>query len=128
MSELRKHFERLMAFAKQSDFRKPFSQVYFVENRKINHSNNSEIADEISRRDIISFEDYEDRFNEILNQGHSWVNLSFAGTMDDALLIVVELPNYKNTVLFEWVSVNPSLPEKRVVENDWNISPFMKII
>ena len=128
MSELRKHFERLMEFAKQNNFRQPFSQVYFAEEKSIRRFFDSESADEISQQDIFTFEGYENRFSEILNQGHSWINLNFAGRLDDNLLLIVELPNYKNSVPFEWVSVNLSLPTKNVIENNWDVSSFIKIV
>ena len=35
MSELKKAFERLMEFAEQQKFQKPFSQVYFAEDKSI---------------------------------------------------------------------------------------------
>lgn len=115
-----------MEFAKQSNFRQPFSQIYFAECRSIRRFPDFESADEILRQDIFTFEDYENRFNEILYQGYSWVNLNFAGILDDALLIVIELPNRETNI--EVTAVNLSLPEKRVVKNDWNISAFIKII
>jgi hypothetical protein len=126
MSELKKHLERLLEFAKQGNFRKPFSRVYFAEDKNIRRFSGK--PDEISRPDIFTFEIFEDRFNEILAQGHSWVNLSFAGMLADSLLIIIETPNYENSVPFGSVSVNLSLPAKSIVENDWNISLFIKII
>jgi len=126
VSELKKHFERLMEFAKQSNFRQPFSQVYFVEDKAIQRFFDYESADEISRENIFTFETYENRFNEIPNQGYSWINLNFAGMLDDNLLVIVEFPSSENNA--EFTAVNLSLPEKRVVENHWNISSFIKII
>lgn len=128
MSELKKYFERLMDFARQSNFNQPFSQVYFVEDKAIQHSFDSNKSSEIFRENIFTFENYENRLNQILNQGHSWVNFNFAGMLDDSLLIIIELPNYKNNVPFESVSVNLSLPEERVIENDWKTTDFVKII
>jgi hypothetical protein len=128
MSELKKHFERLMEFAKQSNFRQPFSQVYFTEYKSVRRFFDPSKPDEISRQDIFTFEDYENRFNEILNQEHSWINLSFEGILDDSLLVVIELPNYKNNVPLEWISINLSLPNKEITKNNWDVSSFIKII
>ncbi len=97
-----------------------------AEYESIRHFFDSDKVGEIARQDVFSFEDYEDRFNEILNQGYFWVNLSFTGIFDGRLLVVIELPGYENNV--EATSINLSLPEKIVVENDWNISSFIKII
>lgn len=115
-----------MEFAKQSNFRQPFSQVYFVEDKAIQRFFDSNKPNEISRENIFTFEDYENRFNEILNQGYSWINLNFAGMLDDNLLVMAEFPSSKNNV--EFTAVNLSLPEKRVIENHWNVSSFIKII
>jgi hypothetical protein len=127
MSELKKHFKRLMGFARRNNFGKPFSNVYFVEGKSIRYSLKFNETDEIFRRDFFSFEHYENRFDEILNQGHSWVNMNFAGVLEGNLLIVIETPNYKNNTPREFVSVNLSLPKRRILENDWEILPFYKI-
>jgi hypothetical protein len=118
MSELKRHFEGLMNFAKNSNFRQPFSQVYFAESKFIERF--SDKPDELSRQNIFTIEIYEDRFDEILKQDYSRVNLSSAGMFDNNLLIVIELPRSKTDVKI--TAVNLSLPEKRVIENDSNIS------
>jgi hypothetical protein len=127
MSELKKHFERLMEFAKQFNFHQPFSQVYFAESKFVRRFFDSESIDEISRQEIFTFEAYENRFDEIMHQGHSWINLSFEGMLDGNLLVFIELPNYKNSVPFESVSVHLCLPTKKIIENNWDVSPFIKI-
>lgn len=124
MSELKDHFERLMNFAKQSNFHKPFSEVCFVESKSIQYYSNQ--LNKISRQEIFSFENYENRFNEALNQGHSWINMNLAGVLNDFLLVIIEVPNYKNNS--EFTEVNLSLPDTQVIENDWNISPFYEIV
>jgi hypothetical protein len=125
MSELKRHFERLLEFAKRQNFQRPFSQVYFTEAENIRRF--SDRPDEILRPDIFTFENFEDRFNEILNQGHSWVHLDFAGMSENSLLIIIELPNSENSVPFESVSVNPSLPNREIIENNWDARLFYKI-
>jgi len=115
-----------MELAKQSNFRQPFSQVYFAEEKSIQRFFDSESTNELFRQDIFTFEDYEKRFNEILKQGHSWVNLNFAGMLDDNLLVMAEFSGSENNA--EFTVVNLSLPEKRVIENHWNVSSFIGII
>jgi hypothetical protein len=111
-----------MKFAKESNFDQPFSQVCFAEDRNVRRF--FEKSDELFMQSIFTLEDYEDRFDEILKQDYSWVNLSFAGIFDTNLLIVIELPRSKIGVKI--TAVNLSLPERRLIENDWNIS--IKII
>jgi hypothetical protein len=125
---LRKHFERLMELAKQHNFHQSFSQVYFVNDKSIRRFFDSNKPDEILRKDIFTFEDYENQFDELLNQGHSWLNLSFVGIVKDSLLIIIELPKYKNNASCKSISINLSLPNQEIIEKNWNVSSFMKII
>jgi hypothetical protein len=50
--------------------------------------------------------DYAARFDSYLDAGHSWINMNAAGILDDALLVIIELPRYKNNVPRDKVSVN----------------------
>jgi hypothetical protein len=62
-----------MEFAKQNHFHKPFSEVYFVEDNTIQRFPDLDKPGEISRQSIFDFDNYEKRFDEILNQGHCTV-------------------------------------------------------
>lgn len=126
MSELEIHFERLMEFAKSCNFHKPFSEIHFVEENSIRRFHKSDKNDEISYQDVFKLEDYEKRFELLLKRKHSWINMNFAGVLDNTLLIVIEFPNYENNA--DFTSVNLSLPSSKVIENDWNISSFVRII
>lgn len=50
-------------------------------------------------------------FEELMNAGHSWINMSAVGVESDTLLVRFGWPNYHNTVPREYVSVNLSGPE-----------------
>jgi hypothetical protein len=126
MSNLKRQFIGLMNFARQHNFHKPFSEVYFVEDKSIQHSLKPYEINEISQQNVFSLANYETRFNEVLNQGHSWININFAGMLNDSLLIIIEVPNYENNA--EFTEVNLSLPDRKVMENDWNISSLYKIV
>ncbi len=126
MSKLKENFERLMNFAAQSGFHKPFSQVYLVEQKSILRFYDSDQIVEISRQDIFTSEKYETRFDEILTQGHSWVNMNFAGILNNNLLVVIETPNYENNC--EFTSVNFSGISNKVLERDYSLDSFFKVI
>ncbi|HJR07849.1 MAG TPA: hypothetical protein VJ842_11350 [Pyrinomonadaceae bacterium] len=66
--------------------------MHVVEDTSISHGTPSLIP----RNALIPMEDYADRFDSHLDAGHSWINMSAAGILDDALLIIIELPGYKN--------------------------------
>ena len=114
-----------MEFA--NHFHQPYSRIYFAEGKSVRYFPDPDKPAEISRQDVFTFEEYENRFNEILNQGHSWINLSFEGMLDDTLLIIIERPRYKNNIPPERVSVNLSLPEWKTIDNNWDAAPFFKI-
>jgi hypothetical protein len=115
-----------MNFARQHNFHKPFSEVYFAEDKSIRRSPEPDEINEISRQNIFNLAGYEIRFNEVLNRGHSWINMNFAGMLNDSLLIIIEAPDYENKA--EFTEVNLSLPDRQVMENDWNISSLYKIV
>jgi hypothetical protein len=117
----------LIKFAKQHNFNESFSQICFVESNKI-HDVSSLNLHWISRRFIFDFDSYETRFDELLNEGYSWINMNLAGILEDSLFIIIEPPNYKNNIPIEFVAVNFSLPAKEIVNNDWNMKPFYQII
>jgi hypothetical protein len=126
MSSLKKNFETLLKFAEENNFSQSFSQVYFVEDKDIEFFSNSNLH-KIPREALLSFESYENRFDELLNQGHSWINMYLSGIFNNFLLVIIEIPDYENNVPREFVSVNFSLPEKRVTENNWSIDSSYEI-
>lgn len=110
MSELRKQFERLIEFAKQNEFYKPFSQVYLVEDNKKYIYRETEIR-KISRKGIFTIDSYENRFEELLKQKHSWINMNFTGMIGNDLIVFIEMPKHKNNA--KYTSVNLSGPTKK---------------
>ena len=79
-----------------------WSRVVFVEDTSIVHGMPSLIL----RNSLIPMADYAARFDSYLDAGHSWINMNAAGILDDALLVIIELPRYKNNVPRDKVSVN----------------------
>lgn len=79
-----------------------WTRVLFVEDTSITHG----MPTLIPRGALFSIEAYATRFDSHLDAGHLWINLSAVGIMDDALLVVIELPGYRNNVPREKVSVN----------------------
>jgi hypothetical protein len=127
MSDLKKSFETLLMFAKEHNFALPFSQVYFVEDKEIKFLPDSNL-NKIPLEALLTFESYEKRFDELFNQGHSWINIHLAGIFNDFLLVIIETPDYENCVPRKFVSVQYSLPEKRIEQNNWSIEGSYKIV
>lgn len=127
MNKLKENFESLLAFAKECNFHGTFITVGFVEEKDVQFVVKTGLT-RIPRNCIFNFEDFENRFEELFDYGHSWINLYLAGIIEDTLLILIEVPQYKNNVPREFVSVNFSLPIKRIADNNWNLIPFYEII
>lgn len=127
MSELEKKLKTLLNFAKENNFSSRFSQILFVEQRFVQHDPATNL-NSIPWNFIFNLETYKKHFDDLLNQGHSWININLVGTVENSILVVIEYPSYRNEVPKEFVSVNFSLPEKRVIENAWEADDFYKII
>ena len=102
MSDLEKHLNQLVSFMKGWGAPSSWSRVLFVEETSIIHG----MPSLIPRSSLIPLADYVARFDSHLDAGHSWINMNAAGILDDALLVVIELPRYKNNVPRDKVSVN----------------------
>ena len=46
----------------------------------------------VSKAELRSVSSYEARFEQLLEQGHAWINLSALGLVEDVLVILVETP------------------------------------
>src|SRR5258705_11058968 len=91
-----------------------WSRVLVVEYQSISWGQVSRIA----RSSLCTPEAYESRFDELLSQGHTWVNMSAMGVFNDTLIVEIEFPQYKNDVPRNKLSVNYS----RSTDEQWNLS------
>src|SRR5947209_6080942 len=94
MNDLERHLSQLVALMKKWGAPSGWSHVLFVEYASITRANPSLIP----RKALIPIEEYAAIFDSHLDAGHSWINMSADGILDDALLVVIELPVYKNNV------------------------------
>lgn len=101
-----------------------WSRVLFVEGASITHG----MPSLIPRGALVPMTDYAARFDSHLGAGHAWVNMSAAGLLGDALLVVIELPVYKNNVPREKVSVNFSVAATPDGVAQWDASRTYKIV
>jgi hypothetical protein len=79
---------------------------------------------ELGHVDFINPEDYANRFVEIMQAGHSWINMECFGVHDECLIIAIRLPNPE----FENVlkpgtptAVNFGGPQQWVLQNNWQL-------
>ena len=118
MSDLEKHLNQLVSLMKEHGMPSSWSRVLFVEDTSISHG----LPSYIPRQALITLENYAARFDEHLDEGHSWINMSAAGILDDALLVIIHLPQYKNSVPRDRVSVNLSGPAMLNGKSLWDAS------
>ncbi len=71
----------------------------------------------IRKTELHSLESYEVRFEQLLNQGHSWINLSGFGVLGAILVVLVEIP--RESVSARQTFVNFSGPP---VTRGWDAS------
>ena len=124
MNDLEKHLNRLISFMKEWGAPSSWAHVLFVEDTFITHG----MPSLIPRKVLVSIEDYAPRFDAHLDAGHSWINMSAAGILGDALLVIIELPTYKNTVPRDKVSVNFSGAATVNGKSRWDASERYKIV
>lgn len=116
------HFNDLMSFFKQPE-NLSWSDVLVVEESSV-------IPGEIElipRHALTPSNQYEERFNELLDQGHSWINMNIFGILDNTLIIQIEYPHYKNNASRNKMSVNYSGPSIIEGVERWDLSGLVKI-
>ncbi len=109
---------------KESGLPSSWSRVLFVEDTSIVHG----MPSLIPRNSLIPMADYAARFDSHLDAGHSWINMNAAGILDDALLIIIELPRYKNNIPRDKVSVNFSGAAMVNGKSQWDASGMYRIV
>ena len=124
MSDLEKHLNRLISFMREWGAHGSWSRVLFVEDTSITHG----MPSLISRSSLIPMADYAARFASHLSAGHSWINMSAAGILEDALLVIIELPGHKKNVPRDNVSVNFSGAAMMNGKPQWDAAGRYKIV
>lgn len=124
MKDLERHLNQLILFMKEWGAPLSWSRVLFVEDTSITHG----MPTLIPRNALIPMEAYATRFESHLDAGHSWINLSAAGIIDNALLVVIELPKYRNDVPREKVLVNFSGAVMINGKPQWDASERFRVV
>ena len=125
VSSFSEHLDRLLALLEPLGA-PPFDRIVVAE---IDMSNtpDSRGRSRVSRDALVSPVVYETRFEELLQSGRSWLNLSAYGLHEGALVVVVELPRAGNSKA-KATSVNLSGPQTRVMESGWDVGVALRIV
>jgi hypothetical protein len=130
MSEIDAHFLSLTRFIKEECAASEWRNVFFAESAEIEYEPTDEVWGgyiRLKRMALKPMGKYRERFEALLDQGYSWINLNAAGIFDGNLLVVVELPNYKSGNPRNRVSVNLSGPSLKDGVPQWEIGARLKI-
>jgi hypothetical protein len=101
-----------------------WSRVFIVEGTSISRGSPSLIR----RAHLFTPEQYADKFDEHLSEGYSWINMNAAGILNDALLVIVELPIYKSGLAKDKVPVNYSGAAMAGGKPEWDASKQFIIV
>jgi len=83
----------------------------------------------VSREQLQRPEHYETRFDELLKEGFSWINLSCYGVYDNCVVVAVEVPYREDGALHPGcvTSVNLSGPRADVVSEGWRVDRVLLV-
>jgi len=111
MSTLKGHLKKLEIFLQSNTPEYVWSDV-LIGNESDLYKDGKVIYD--LNNALFTVEEFEPIFNEILNYGYSWVNLSAVGIIKNNLIVCVEKPSHSSGTKKEQVSVNYSGSVKKL--------------
>ena len=76
---------------------------------------------QITRKSLVTPEDYEQQFETLAHAGYSWINLSLYGVYEGSLIVGIELPSEPGKVPPGKTSINFSGPAIRNGKVDWQL-------
>jgi hypothetical protein len=137
MSALSSHLDRLLRWLETTDSQLPSRDVRILEvnTREVNPKDGKYHV----RKDQLRLpSQYERRFDELLQMGYPWLNLSCFGVYDNFLIVAVEVPSSPDVTSFSssvqrgplrlrLTSVNISGPQFRVRDAEWAVDSVLTI-
>ena len=124
MSALDTHIEQLFGWLKGIGIQPPSKDVLIVE---VNDVNQSDGTVHVRQTDFRRPSDYAIRFDELLQAGYPWLNLSCYGIQDGRLIVAVEVPSPRPLCPGCATSVNLSGPSRIVLDSDWRTDSVLTI-
>jgi hypothetical protein len=90
MSALATHLERLVGWLEGIGLKPHAKDVLIVE---VSHLNQSDGTAHVRQTDFHEPSDYAMRFDELLQAGYPWLNMSCYGIHDGRLIVAIEIPS-----------------------------------
>jgi len=91
MSALSLHLDRLLRWLEGNGLQLPSRDIRIVEIGQIRQTS-TDGTYHVRRDQLLSPLDYETRFDELLEKGYSWLNMSCYGVHDGSLIVAIEVP------------------------------------
>jgi hypothetical protein len=140
MSALSNNLDRLFLWLNSIGLQPPSLDVRIVEVHPCDVNQNDGKCS-IRREDLHKPSDYKSRFDELLQAGYPWLNMSCYGLYDGLLIVTIEIPSQsvprmtpsgwsdEQRVLYPGrdTSVNISGPARMVLDRGWNVDALLTI-
>ncbi len=126
MSALSNDLDRLLSWLESIGLHPPSQDVRIVEVS----ADEVKLDDgkyHIRRDELCRPSDYEPRFDELLQAGYPWINMSCFGTYDSYLIVAIELPSPSPLRPGLPTSVNLSGPARTVLDHSWCVDPKLAV-
>ena len=123
-TKLKEKLGLLEQYCKEWGNKLSWSKILITEHQNIVYGKETYVL----RKEMFSSQEYAKRFDELFNEGHSWININVAGIFFDTLIVIIEFPYYKNTTPTGKTSVNFSGPSIIDGEPKWDISDTFSVI
>ena len=143
MSALSNHLERLLRCLQSSGLHPPSRDVRIVEVNTDGFNRSSNGKEQVRKGELRTPTEYEIRFDELLQMGYGWLNLSCYGVYEGFLIVAVEVPSatVPHMTPSDWspqgkprtlnsgcaTSVNLSGPARIVLDHQWRVDSVLTI-
>ena len=115
-----KHFNRLSRILLDEGL-PHWSSVLVVEDLYLDQN----IKQRVLKHKTFSLADFSERFEKLMSNGYSWLNLCGLGLLQETLIVGIEKPN--SAAGSHFTSVNLAGPMKFVADNNYQVDKYMEI-
>lgn len=81
----------------------------------------------VRREALLKALEYEGRFQELMQAGYPWLNMSCCGVHDGLLIVAIEIPSARPLTPGHATSVNLSGPANIVLDHQWCVDSVLTI-
>jgi hypothetical protein len=144
MSALSIHLERLLSWLESIGLYPPSKDVRIIEVNTDGSNRGDDGREQVRKDGLRRTSDYEGKFDELLQTGYSWLNLSCYGVYEGFLIVAVEVPSatVPHMAPSGWspegrpralrsgcpTSVNISGPARIVLDHEWSVDSILTIV